>query len=217
MARTAQHHEEKKALIVQAATNVFAAHGYDGTSNKLIAQRAGELMGKEGQAISAALIYHYFPNGKAQLFAACLEQIAPLNSFQRVTAEHADSPAETFLLALAQAYNASLVASNVMTVIRLKVIEGHRHPELHGSAVADLGMSGVQEVLVYLARQQQQGTLIAQRRPDQILLLLLAPIAMRRMTLALLNQHAKLPPSNDDEAFLTELVADVLHGVRAMP
>lgn len=214
MARPAHHHEEKKALIVQAATDVFAAYGYDGTTNKLIAERVGQRMSTEGHPVSPALIYHYFPKGKAQLFAACLDQLAPLQSFEQVIAQHANSPLETFLLALARAYNEALITRNVMTVIRLKVIEGHRHPELQDAAVADLGMSGVHGVLAYLARQQQAGTLTSARRPDHILLLLMSPIAMRRMTLALLAHQQHTPTLEDDEAFLRALVADVLHGVR---
>ena len=54
MARPPTHHESRKAAIVEAALDCFARHGYDGATNKLIAEAAGMK--------SAALIYHYFPS-----------------------------------------------------------------------------------------------------------------------------------------------------------
>ena len=41
MARPATHHESRKAAIIEAALDCFATHGYDGATNKLIAEAAG--------------------------------------------------------------------------------------------------------------------------------------------------------------------------------
>jgi AcrR family transcriptional regulator len=51
---------------------LFAAQGYDGTTNRAIAERCG---------LSGAAIYHYFPS-KAELYAAVYEAV-----FDRVFAE----------------------------------------------------------------------------------------------------------------------------------
>jgi AcrR family transcriptional regulator len=51
--------------IIRAATDAFAAHGYDGTTNKMIASQAG---------IAPGLIYHYF-DSKRDLFSAVYSSI----------------------------------------------------------------------------------------------------------------------------------------------
>jgi AcrR family transcriptional regulator len=52
--------------IVRCAQEVFAAEGFEGTTNKDIAARAG---------ISSAALYHYFPS-KADMYVAVCESIA---------------------------------------------------------------------------------------------------------------------------------------------
>ena len=51
---------DTRQRIVQCALDVFAAEGFEGTTNKDIALRAG---------ISSAALYHYFPS-KADLYVA---------------------------------------------------------------------------------------------------------------------------------------------------
>ena len=51
---------ETRREIVEAARQAFVADGYDRTSLRRVAARAG---------VDPALIYHYFPGGKASLFA----------------------------------------------------------------------------------------------------------------------------------------------------
>jgi AcrR family transcriptional regulator len=54
--------EERRALLLERATELFAEHGYDALSMAQIAREAN---------ISKALLYHYFPS-KSELFAAAL-------------------------------------------------------------------------------------------------------------------------------------------------
>ncbi len=56
--------EERRALLVSRATDLFARYDYDELSMTKIAREAG---------ISKALLYHYFPS-KRRLFEAALEQ-----------------------------------------------------------------------------------------------------------------------------------------------
>ena len=53
---------DTRGEIVQAATRVFAAKGYDGTSLRAVAREAG---------VDPALVHHYF-EGKAGLFVAAM-------------------------------------------------------------------------------------------------------------------------------------------------
>jgi AcrR family transcriptional regulator len=54
--------EERRALLLERATELFAEHGYDALSMSQIAREA---------KISKALLYHYFPS-KSRLFEAAL-------------------------------------------------------------------------------------------------------------------------------------------------
>jgi AcrR family transcriptional regulator len=53
---------DTRGEIVEAATRVFAANGYDGTSLRAVAREAG---------VDPALVHHYF-DGKASLFVAAM-------------------------------------------------------------------------------------------------------------------------------------------------
>jgi len=70
---------DTRGEIVEAATRVFAAKGYDGTSLRAVAREAG---------VDPALVHHYF-DGKASLFVAAMA----LPFDPRVVADHAASPA----------------------------------------------------------------------------------------------------------------------------
>ena len=54
--------EERRALLLERATELFGEHGYDALSMSRIAREAN---------ISKALLYHYFPS-KSRLFEAAL-------------------------------------------------------------------------------------------------------------------------------------------------
>jgi AcrR family transcriptional regulator len=54
--------DERRALLLERATQLFGEHGYDGVSMAQLAREAG---------ISKALLYHYFPS-KRRLFEAAL-------------------------------------------------------------------------------------------------------------------------------------------------
>lgn len=56
--------DERRELLLQRATALFASHGYDGLSMSQLAREA---------QISKALLYHYFPS-KRRLFEAALEE-----------------------------------------------------------------------------------------------------------------------------------------------
>lgn len=58
--------DERRSLLLEDATALFAEHGYDGLSMSQLARQA---------KISKALLYHYFPS-KRQLFEAALADAA---------------------------------------------------------------------------------------------------------------------------------------------
>ena len=94
MARTrAQDYAEKRGSILHQAAQLFAQHGYTGTSISMIAEACG---------VSKALLYHYYPDKSAVLFDILHAHLADL--VDRVDAVVAATAAgEERLLAIGEA------------------------------------------------------------------------------------------------------------------
>jgi len=86
MARSAQLNQQMREAsrrrILKAALRLFAAHGYAGTSIRMIAQSAG---------ISVGLLYNYFPS-KADLLGALFEESMRDVQASFASAEAASTP-----------------------------------------------------------------------------------------------------------------------------
>src|SRR3978361_866041 len=115
MARPATNHAARKAEIGAAALKSFAVYGYEGTSNKTIAL--------EGGFKSPALIYHYFPGGKPELFQTCLEEFQPLKTFQQIMEGDFELSVEEYLRKLGLNYLNMVNDQTVRSVIRIVVTE----------------------------------------------------------------------------------------------
>jgi AcrR family transcriptional regulator len=63
--KNAERGEATRAHLVDVATRLFAAHGYDGTSIKAVLAESG---------VSRGSLYHHFP-GKDALFLAVMEDV----------------------------------------------------------------------------------------------------------------------------------------------
>ncbi len=210
MARTPIYHEEKKAQIVQAALATFTKHGYEGTTNKLIAKEAAEQM---GQSVSPALIYHYFPEGKVQLFGECIEQFPSLQHFVERVKANLEEPPEVFLRVVAQTYNEVLKTDGFLPIMRLVLSEGARQPELLHTLLSKLGPRLFHYILLYIEKQIQAGHTTTQK-PDQIGLQIVGPLFMRRTLLSLVPDVALFPLDrfliSSDEEFIESVVQSVL-------
>ncbi len=211
MARTPIYHEEKKAQIVQAALTTFAKYGYEGTTNKLIAQEAGKLIGPDGKPISPALIYHYFPEGKPQLFTACLQQFPSLQKFRQIIIDNSQQPPEVFLRVVANTYNNLLGTEGVLPIIRIVIGEGPRQPDLLNSLMSILAPEMIGPLLDYFQKQIQHGQ-TWKLKPDQLAMMLMAPLFMRRTMLSTFPAAAMLFIQSSDEEFIETLVQTILRG-----
>jgi len=65
MNRNVERGRATRAHVIEAATRLFAAHGYDGTSVEAVQAESG---------VSRGSLYHHFP-GKEALFLAVLEEV----------------------------------------------------------------------------------------------------------------------------------------------
>jgi AcrR family transcriptional regulator len=75
--------DERRALLLERATQLFGEHGYDGLSMAQLAREAN---------ISKALLYHYFPSKRRLFEAALAAGAAELR--ERTQPDPARSPAE---------------------------------------------------------------------------------------------------------------------------
>jgi AcrR family transcriptional regulator len=137
---------DRRAQILAAAFEEFAAKGFRGATIKSIA-RAALLQ-------SSALIYWYFPTKEA-LFQAVLGAHAPI--LQAIVAPETmmERPPEEVLPLLARALLATASDPVAQRLVRLVLGEALRHQELASTLVA----GGPQRVLGFLSAYLERGRL----------------------------------------------------------
>jgi AcrR family transcriptional regulator len=140
----------RRAAILEAATAVFLAHGYEGARLDEVIRRSGG---------SLATLYGQF-GGKEGLFAAiiaeiCAKMVAGLPSLDDATPK---AP-EQVLSAFASAYLQLLLAPVSLALYRMVISESARFPEL-GRAVFEAGPATAADRLAgYLRREARRGAL----------------------------------------------------------
>lgn len=211
MARPATNHEARKAAIVDAALGCFTRYGYDGATNKLIAEAAGMK--------SAGIIYHYFPS-KEDLFQSCLERVSAFDTMRETLATNLDDPPDIFLRKVGRAYLTMMREDQRLVTLFLLVFSSvHSHPELPPLALQRVVPAFIQPLLVYLQRQVDLDVL-RPLPPVSVALQLFGPLVMRAITNYL--SPTTLPvPQIEDDVFVDTLVQTFLYGARmrsdAMP
>jgi AcrR family transcriptional regulator len=206
MGRPATKHEERKNQIVTAALEVFAAKGYDGTTNHLIAEAAG--------LNSAALIYHYFPS-KTDLFKNCLERGTALEDLKRDLTGGQDKPPEVYLHKVAASYLRTLTGKPVNHLFLMVLAAAQSHPELMPILMGKLSEVIFFPLLSYFARMSTEGRL---RSISPIIAAqeLLGPLMLRAIAGALLE--GSLPfVFPDDEEFIDSHIRVFMDGLRNQP
>ncbi|MEM7333629.1 MAG: TetR family transcriptional regulator [Chloroflexota bacterium] len=108
----------RRRKIVDAARRVFAEHGYDKASIKLIAQ--------EAQLKSSALIYWYFENKEA-LLAEILKVGVPLAQLGDVTPAFFEVPPEELLPRLLRMHLTAINDEEIEKIVRIFVPETIRN------------------------------------------------------------------------------------------
>lgn len=134
----------RRAQIVRAAFEEFAAHGFAGATIKGIA-RAARLQ-------SQALIYWYFPTKEA-LFQAVIEAHIPFLQDLAAAGPLLDRPPEEVLPLLARGYLATAHLPVAQGLLRILIPEVLRRPELAaliGSLLRDRVLAFL---TVYMDRQ----------------------------------------------------------------
>lgn len=138
--------EEKRAAILKAATGLFLAAGYDGTSLARIAEAAG---------VSKATLFKQFPT-KAALFDAIVT-----DSWQVEDADGPEPPAADLragLTAIGHRYVDLLTRPGMTALFRIVIAELPRFPELGEAQFSRGKMPYFESVSRYLAAADGAGS-----------------------------------------------------------
>ncbi|GAB3607327.1 TetR family transcriptional regulator [Conyzicola nivalis] len=150
---------DTRGLIVRAAGTEFAAHGYDATSVRAVARRAG---------VDAALVHHYFDT-KADLFAATVRvPVRPDRLVAEVLAGPRDAIGTSIVLAAVTALDDPKAGRRVIRLLHTALgqefaatmLRQFLHHEVFGRIADELG--GEQpELRASLAGSQMVGLIVA--------------------------------------------------------
>ena len=209
MARPATNHEAKKAQIAQTALKVFARHGFAGTSYRLIAQESKEL---GGESVSPSLIYHYFPEGKEQLFVESVQQLPSFQRFEQALKANNHEPPEVFLRIVTKTYYEFLKTPELLPTLRLILVESVNHEELLHTILIKFVPTLLVPMLEYFERQVAVGK-VRPMKFDQLIMQMIGPIVVRRLVTGVFPVQDLPIELSSDEEYIESLVQTLLKGI----
>jgi AcrR family transcriptional regulator len=125
MARTrANDYDDKRAALLRHSADLFARHGFTGTSINMIADACG---------ISKALLYHYYPSKEAVLFDLLEDHLRVLVEVLQQAVAGAEEADRLFTLAsaLLEAYRGA-DAEHQVQIANLKLLPDDKQSILKG-------------------------------------------------------------------------------------
>ena len=183
--------EQRRAQLIDAALDLFSAHGFEATRVSDIAHAAG---------VAQGLLYHYFPTKEA-LLAAIIERHGPLPMLTELLATPPDRPArETLLLLAARAYG---LIQERQALARLLLRELIWRPEMLG-----MGMLIREQALAMLGRYLQSRVAAGELRPHDSLV-----VGQLFISNVIVAGLVGLP----SDPYLTGAVDALLQGILARP
>jgi AcrR family transcriptional regulator len=183
--------EQRRAQLIDAALELFSAHGFEATRVADIAHVAG---------VAQGLLYHYFPT-KESLLAAIIERHGPLPMLTELLATPPDRPVRETLLLLAQ--RAHGLIQERRTLARLLLRELIWRPEMLG-----MGMQIREQALAMLGRYLQSRVAAGELRPHDSLV-----VGQLFISNVIVAGLVALPP----DPYLTGAVDALLQGILARP
>jgi AcrR family transcriptional regulator len=139
----------RRAQIVETALQLFARHGFDGTSTKQIAQAAG---------ITEGLIFHYFPT-KAHLLTAVIDtRHSFLGELRALLGGVATQSAADVLPRLATSWLATLRREAAITAVLFGTAQTNAEV---GTALRGVIEEGTTRLATYLRARMEAGELRA--------------------------------------------------------
>jgi AcrR family transcriptional regulator len=181
-----QQAEARREHLVDTALALFAEQGYDATSIKQIAERAGGAVG---------LLYHYFPS-KSAVLTAVLERHSFLPELRALLLVEHDQPAARVLRDVAEGYSALFERKEPL--FRLMLRESQSNAEV-AACLQAVVTEGLAALSAYLQTRVETGEL---RSHD-------TSLTARTLMGTVLTTHLMRLPSRP----WADLVANLLHGI----
>jgi len=193
--------QARRALLVEAASELFLERGYEATSLDEIIARAGG---------SRRNVYEWF-GGKEALFAAVVENGCAQILESLIVPDFANVEPRPALVSIGQRFMKALTEPRMLGLYRVIVAEGGRFPEL-GRAIFNFGpKQGYERLAANLRAWDDQGR-ISVRDPDMAARLMLE-MMKGDMHMRLLFEPENQPDANEIN-YQVELAVDIiLHGI----
>lgn len=148
--RDEHEYEQRRQQIIDGALEAFSAKGFDGASNKDIAQAA--------KIASPGLIYHYFKD-KVELLHQVLETRMPVLRLLSEAESLYDQPPDEVLPQLALRILQAYEQGPAPPLMRIVFGEAMRNPRVAKFVVESGPGRGIQIMSRYLERQMELGRL----------------------------------------------------------
>jgi len=185
--RDEQDYEQRRQQIIDGALAAFSAKGYDGASNKDIAEAA-----KIG---SPGLIYHYFKDKFDLLHQVILARM-PLLQLLDDAQGMVDQPPEAVLPVIAERMLRVFEQPPTMAIMRIVFAESARNPQV-AKMVNEIGPGrGLRMIAGYLEQQMAAGRLRTMD-PHVAARIFAGPLIAYAITRAIFQQpeSAAIPPT----------------------
>lgn len=205
--RDEQDYELRRQQIIDGALEAFSAKGFDGASNKDIAEAA-----KIG---SPGLIYHYFKDKVDLLHQVILERMPLIQLIDTTsTSIDLDTPPDELLPELAVSIARVLYSDLTVALMKVLLTESIRNRRV-AQIVNDVGPGRALKLLAtYLERQMDAGR-VRRMDPHIAARLLIGPLLAFTVTRFVFNQPEALAINPEDMA--RETVESFLRSMRVAP
>jgi AcrR family transcriptional regulator len=199
MARTVTTVEDRREQIMEAALRVFAKKGFDGASNKDIAEEAD---------ITPGLIYHYFESKEA-LLKAIYQERSPVNIIRSIPDQMLALPPEQFLRFAVKQMLTGIEDEKFLPLLRIYLPEAIYHPEMAPFMTAIIAQ-GSQFMEGYLAAKMESGELC---KADPALVTNIVMGGVMNMALRRQVLHDPLSLKYSQEEIIDSVVSLALNGL----
>ncbi|WP_018700357.1 TetR/AcrR family transcriptional regulator [Amorphus coralli] len=194
--------DEQRDAIIQAANDLFVAHGYDRTTMDDVAARCG---------ISKRTLYRLFPS-KSELFASLIR--AHRSCLLALPGDYDDMPIDRALERILRADLAPSEERQRHAILRLVRVESAQHPELGDILVREGGDQMRSALAAWLAGRAADGS-IRLEEPEVAAHILLDMVFG---TMVIRGPDDPLVPKGRDRAaHVRRCIAIFLHGVARDP
>jgi TetR/AcrR family transcriptional regulator, mexJK operon transcriptional repressor len=200
--RDEQDYEQRRQQIIDGALEAFSAKGFDGASNKDIAEAA-----KIG---SPGLIYHYFQDKVDLLHQVILERMPVLQLIENAQ-QMMDRPAHEALPEVAERAIRAYIQWPAMAIVKVALSESLRNRRVAHMVNEAMPGRGLRLLAAYMQQQMDAGNL-RRMDPEIAARAFVGPLIAYAVTRFVFEQPEAI--GIDPEAMAREMAGIFLRGMR---